>query len=105
MINMYVADTTMIAKRAKAKRGMMFELKTLPIRAATLVIEVAMIADDAFLSVKATRLSRSVLMYGIYLAVAQVSLNKKVLSAPIPRTMSIARMCSRHKKGTWQTIL
>ena len=94
----------MTANMPKPERGISAEKQT-PKKATKFVIDVAIMADEAFLMVNATRPSRSCFSAGIYLAPVHVSLNRKVLSAPMPRTKSTTRMCKRLKKGIFRNIL
>jgi hypothetical protein len=79
--------------------------KQTPKNATKFVTEVAIMADEAFLMVYATLPSRSSFSIGIYLAPYQVSLKRKVLSAPIPKTKRTTRMCKRLKNGIFRNIL
>lgn len=80
-------------------------LKHVPKNATKFVIDVAIIAPDAFLRVYATRPPKFFLKIGICADYFQVSLNKKVLSAPIPRTINTTKMWRRQKNGIRRNIL
>lgn len=80
-------DTTITAKIPKAEIGIN-TLKQVPRKATKLVTEVAMMAPEAFLRLYATLSSNLSRMAGICLAWFHVSLNKNVLSAPMPKIIN-----------------
>jgi hypothetical protein len=94
-------------------------LKQVPRKATKFVTEVAIMAPEAFLRVYATRCPKRLLFTGlpslsssslsckagIYCAYRQVSLNRNVLSAPIPKTISTTKICRRQKNGIFKIIL
>ena len=81
----------MIANIPKAEIGIIDE-KQVPKNATKFVIEVAIIALEAFLKVYAVLFYKSFLRAGIYPVKFHVSLKRNVLSAPIPRIIRTTKI-------------